>query len=982
MNTEKIEKINQINLENSYLKNKDFVLDTINDEDIFQYFYESIKDKKFTNIVDIEFIFEEFLKKDNLFLIFNILENNLSEPTIDFIITFIKKHYNAFIVRDPYHTIYAGFAIKILKRILSANLEYVDGIYDIVADLIKVPQEDIAGHKTSEQSRKDIARILLQIFKQYVDSKNTDKINEIVDLAKTQFDLVNDESGYAHYTPSEIFDILRQYIEIDFKSNFKDVIDTIVAQYNLFYSGHFKGWELSGGGISQSGNRFSAHDRKFVVSILAPSIEYFYNGDSTEENEKKWQEIVSSFVTRDEQNVSLERPDFLNRSTIYLLFKRYQEFTDERREEAFNILKDFILMGKGIPPKYDLIYQMVNIAKISNDEKWRFIQVGLNAPWNSAKTPLNVFFEQIVSSLARDKYEPAIELIDSWFKSKEYTDNTSHIWGHHAPANILALLNSDDEGIREKGISLFIQYITSDGFVNRLDRFDTFSIANLLSTIFSINFDRGLSILKDINNNENLSVTQQLLVFSGLNKVEGIENKVKIFYDFLAPLFMSYGKVESISDIKDQIAIKICKRFEERLTDSYARTAIVELGEELAKNKKFDEALVIARIFINDPNPELDDDYHKRIIEGKEGGSTFSISAVRGWVAYLLSHFPVIGGAPYMTEVISMVEKLSSDPNYYIRYMVSFPLMNLAQSRHTVIAVGSTERFMTLENAKKVEEIAFSMLRNTENQNYKAIMVGVMRVFNNIRNLNTETALEVLSKLEDIEDEDGSQVLVALYIFYAEFRKNSFESPMWQKPEFEYLKNFDQSKIQERLNEILVNGNDRLRSNFAFKFANLQQERADKSDGDFLFEISLKYFKKLIKKYTSSVFDDVFRFIQENIKEKYEPCFDLLKEAVSIQKETLQKVNDDPWRSLASYYLNEISSALLANNPDDFLMIVEQLAQYPATLPIITELKEIANDLLKFDAGNKKVETIFNHLEEKDPSFHLLKEKWLKGIPS
>ena len=120
------------------------------------------------------------------------------------------------------------------------------------------------------------------------------------------------------------------------------------------------------------------------------------------------------------------------------------------------------------------------------------------------------------------------------------------------------------------------------------------------------------------------------------------------------------GEIENVDCIKNGIAEKISKELLNKFDHDYARVAIVELGEKLAKAKYFKEAMIIARIFINDPDPRIDDkefNYHEKIKEGKEGGNTISISTVKGWVCWLLSHIPGLGGQEYTEEVVKMVVK-------------------------------------------------------------------------------------------------------------------------------------------------------------------------------------------------------------------------------------------------------------------------------------------------------------------------------------
>lgn len=988
-----IKLINSIIESGDYQGGKEKIMEIFERDNYRNYFVKKMP-KFFNDLNEINFILDMLIKVEDFYngpyLVFEILKESVSAKNNNFIINFLRENYKFFEQKKRLKEDSLDLVITILNKVIKEDNEQADKILEIVKIItkkaIKINKQGLRDLRVGRDYEKQlIAELLEHISNIYFEKKNNKRIEELVRLIKDNFNLVDDDSRMEMYTPNKIFGILKKYIDLDFENNFEKIIELIVKQYQTIWSMDFDGWEFVGGGISQSGNNFFVPDRHFNEYALKPAIEFYY--ENNEDKNKAWEFIRSLCYTK-EKDVSRERPDFLCRAIIPLLFKRCIDYKDTFDGfEALDILEEFIKMRKGIPHKTDLIYQYIynNTNKFQDDEKWNFVQISFNTPWNKNQSAINIFVKKIISDLAENNYKDALAWIERSIKGEELMPD-KHYWESGMIETISKFLNSGDENKKEKGIEMLHEFVKAEKFYNKFDRFEVFSVAELLTRVFDINFNKGLSIVNEVYDNHKLTMNQQILITSGINRVKEATGKKKIFYEFLIKIFKEMGEIKNENEIKNEIAKKISKQLLNRFDHDYAREAIVELGAALAKAKYFKEAIIIARIFINDLDPRIDDkefNYHEKIKNGEEGGSTISISTVRGWVCWMLSHIPVLGGQDYIKEIVKMVKELSRDENYYIRYMATFPLMQLVRIRHTVTEAGTTNRFITKELAAEIEDIAFAMLRSEENRNLRAVMSGITRVFSYIRSLDTKKAVEVLNYFKEVEDGEALQNIVSLFIFFAEFRKNAFTDGIWEDEYFSYLKDFDDNKIKSLLEEILRSGNEKIRESFAWKFSVLTDEGKTAESKKEYFNISLKYLKMLLEDYSPKIYDDIHRFIDNNISERYEECVDLFKTTIEKEKIALENFPVDheyqhtSWRGY--YYFDKIFDEMFKQNKNDFLDNFELIMKLPPSGFLTRHLMSIAGYFSRFENEKERINKIFNYLIEKvSPNFYDLKVEWEK----
>lgn len=90
------------------------------------------------------------------------------------------------------------------------------------------------------------------------------------------------------------------------------------------------------------GHEHFIHDRHFISKILSPALCEYYR----ENKERAWTFISSHCVTKTSK-VNIEKPDFLNRASIKVLFERFNSPEKARSDEAYKVLKEFTLSRKG-----------------------------------------------------------------------------------------------------------------------------------------------------------------------------------------------------------------------------------------------------------------------------------------------------------------------------------------------------------------------------------------------------------------------------------------------------------------------------------------------------------------------------------------------------------------------------------------------------------------------------------------------------------
>jgi len=998
----------------------DQALTAITAEPQFALFLLDYLKNKFRNLhlSDFDELWKATVKRLYAFSMLQIFEKNCNSLRNDkYILDFLIQNYQQ--LESPVSdTFNQEFALDLAKKIIDKRrkqlTEKAFQLVKAVLNLRKDSYKNLQTKRNFERERDLIAKLLYQVFEFYTKTNQKKKINFIIELIDKHFDLISDDGKFVLYTPHEIFWTLRDYILLDFHKNFFEVVDLIKKQYQDRYRGKFKGWDLIGGGISQSGNKFTLTDRHFITYTLSPALIKLYHQDK----EKCWQFINERCIARKPSQIGItpgKKPDFLNRATIPILIKEYRE--GKYGHDAFMILSDFIRM-KGIPSKSDLIFQTLDSDEFSNRQKWQLVKVSLS---KYKGLPKNVFVKKIVSRMAAKGNLKAIKILEAWSTNQDFS-KTLFAGELDIPDLVSKLLENSPDSIQfRKGVSILKTYFDSSYFKDKKDVFDVHNDAQVLAKLLRKDFRSGLEILEDAYKSRNLTTNQQILICSSIYKISDQKTDLlKIYKKFVKPKLIELlkQKIEDLDDLEDLTDEKYKETIEEKFTDRHAREYLVQFAEKLAKTKCFKETLWLIKTFIHDSDPpkdgrNYDDDPNGKFnehIKIERGEDPRFIRTNRGWCAWVLDKFNRLEGRDYIEKIIPLVEKLADDPNHYVRLQAIVPLMGLVRIRHTHMPDNKKERFIPLDLAEKVENLAFKMLKDRKNWSLFAAMKRLAMLFSYMRSLTTREAQEalkiflektsfpenkdkkdrsrelLLSKKAKLYDEVIKEIM-ALLVYYAEFRKKHFKEKKFKyifEGKWEEIKSFGNSWFKHKLEELIQKGSPTIRASIAWHFWRLPQE--PKAPFKKMFGIAVKYLKLLTNQYDHEAFKNIYRFIEDNIDKEPQKCLYLWKKCIETEsvyfKQNWSKTELQQMSWWPFFYNGKILVKIYDHEGiEEFLKWFEILLDYPKQVRIAYDLDTAVEQLIQIrdEEYKRKIKKLLKKLVQRNLKYHEVKQKYLGG---
>jgi len=952
-----------------------------------------LRKRKINNLQEWDELWQLYKIYRFSFTLFKIFENNLhTEENKRYILRFFKDNISK--IRKFYYDDFFDIDIvKITKNILDQDRDskFIKEAFEIVKKLIAKRRDDIFYLKSRRDDfweREEIAKLLKEIY----NKSDPDLKNKIYKFIVKTYNLIEDEGDFSRYTPQKIFEILKDWLGYDFEKRLFVLKKQLARQYDDFYRKKFNGWELSGGLITFWEHDYKASDRHFVLFTLRPALMEYHKKNPM----KAWQFIRRNCITPTSR-VSKNRPDFLNRASIPVILERYKSDDEEVSKEAFNILRQFILSPKGIPLKVDLIYQEIN-THFPDDKKWELLKLTID----KYKLPVNPFVEQISLELAEKRNKQAKETIKGWLRNPDYYKR-----GTIFETNVVGIISKFLDFCPEEGIEIFKE-IVNRGFINKIDSFEVFDLAKSLSRIIHQNPSIGIKILNNLAQKDNLSENEQILLCSSLVAAGESEQEdgnvlIKIYEQFLDSFLKDLG-----NDIKE---------IKKKITRSQSREAIVEFADALAKHKKIKEALRIIKIFINDPDPYLpgkdpedpENKYnqHQKILDGEK---PHIITSVRGRCAWVLPKCVVLEGRDYINDIIELTKQLAIgkdrkhlEKNWYVKHMACFALSRLAQVRLSVMPDNKNILFFddnkekALEKAKKVEDMAFELLREiaaASNNVKKSLGKSILQVFNHIRALNEEDALRFINTFIDIEtlkkkfpDEVIGEA-APLFIFFAEFRRDAFKNWRWKTDK--YYNDLAPSKYNaKKFKRLLCKIIDVLEPNERFPFGAqferlIRDAKPGSKDGERMFKIAYRYLNYLSKNYEHEIFRIIYMSIKEGMEKKwhFDKWYKLYVKCLKKEKRFYDK-NFDKQKTMEMYWwpsvFNEDILTLIyeQGGEEKFLEAFDIITSFPRELQIYDSDKVISL-LKKCPKTTGKTRKIVNRLFKRNPSkYYDLRNKWI-----
>jgi len=924
------------------------------------------------------------------FNIFRIFENNLhSRDNRKYVLELIKKNIPDFrkFFRPSFFEI---DIVRIVGKIIEQDKTLLSKAFEIVKELLKTYKNEyfyLKSNQDLEWKKEETCKLLKKIY----ENGNEDLKNRIYELVTDYFNLIKDDGEFSHYTPKVVFEILENYLTEDrnqFEERFLELKKILVEQYEKFYKRFgkkikFEGWELMGGTTSFFGYDYKVSDRHFIRFVLKPALAKYYKVKP----KRAWEFIVDNCVSPTNK-VSKTRPDFLNRASIPIVLEKYKRGSKKISQEAFKILKEFILSRKGIPHKADLIYQDIR-TNFPDGKKWQLIKISID----KYKLPVNPFVEQITLELAGKGNKEAKEIIKGWIRNPDYYEK-----GRPFEGNIAGIISNFLDFSFDEGVQMFKDFIAQEYFITKFDTFEVFDFARVLNKILYKDFDSGLEILNNLARKPKLGENEQIILCNSLTRKgdstqENEEVLIKIYKEFLDPFLKSFDN--NINKI------------EAKISRSQSREAIIEFADSLAKHKKIPETIRIVKVFINDSDPctpakvdpadpEAKYDEHKKIERGED---IRAITTVRGWCAWALVNCTILEGRDYIEEIINLTEKLTKDKNYYIQLMSCYSLYQLTRNRLAVMPDNKEELFFNkdkekaLKMAKKIEKIAFELLDRFLNLDAKprdVLMKGLLKVLDRIRGLNQNDAMLLLKKISQC----GEKVIgeaAPLFIYFTEFRQKDFKDWKWKLPGlYDDLEGFDNKKFQDLLKSILNRRNPEINSQFAWHFWQLTKEAMpDRVDIKNMvkyssaFKISSKYLNILAESYDHQTFTHIYDFIKDNINEHFEECYKLWRKCLEKEREALEKlIKERQTHEIYWWPFHDNGEILMVikerGGVKEFLDSFEFLVDYPKEVNIgdINKAVEVLQNLPS--KYNQRVEKIFNEIIKRNPSFYDVREAWKK----
>ncbi len=894
--------------------------------------------------------------------VFNIFGKNLDDPEnrkfmIDFLPTIAKNLLSFY--RQEFFVV----DIKdICTKILDQTRIYDDKVFNILKNLLELSSKEVFyAEKNIDRSEWELEEVT-NAFKKIYEIADEEVKTKIINFIFEFFDLVEDDGEFWHFTPKAIFEIIKLYVEVDVETRVLALSKELSKQYEKFYKSSrrkssFKGWELMG---------FTNTDRHFISYVLQPILSQYYSNNPS----KAWRFITEKLISRKESLVSAEKPDYLNRAAIPVIFAAYQN--PQYKAEAFGIIKDFVEMKKGIPHKTGSVYRKVSESSLSDDQKWKLIKLQLDyKPYRNL--PLNKYVENTVSELANKGHSEALMTIEGWATNPEFNKYRGVLEGN-ITSKVPGLVANPKT--KNQGIAILKQFLNSDFFINKQGSWDVWETAKVLTLLLTVDFEEGRSIIQEIWSNNSLTKNQQVVITSSINDIDKNDALGARAYDEIVSIWLD--------DCKDDIKLLINK-----IPDIQSRISLVQFGEKLAKSGKYDSAVRIAKIFINDTDPGLENEaddkegkfnYHEQVKRGKDVNS---ITTVRASVAWLLQSVSVLNGRNYIPEIIPLVKKLTKDPNFYVRAYSCIPLEQLASIRHTVLPFDRKTRFLDIKIADKIEAIAYGMLRNKENWGLEQVMMGILRTFSNIRTVTTEEAKEIL----DIFLKTGNNKIIeearVLFIFFAEFRKKAIDNKklvnVYSKDRIKELEKFDEKYFKELLIKILTEYPSDVRGGYAWAFWHLPKEPG--ADLEESFKISYKYLTILATKYDHEVMTDIYYFLEEFYEKEFEKCFELWKKCLLVERPYLQrKITKDNLYEMHwwPFHHNGQMVVEISNKKGEgaFLKWVEYLLGYPEGVIVADDLILIV-DRLETLPVTKLSKSIFKKIAVHNPEYFERMKDWL-----
>lgn len=248
------------------------------------------------------------------------------------------------------------------------------------------------------------------------------------------------------------------------------------------------------------------------------------------------------------------------------------------------------------------------------------------------------------------------------------------------------------------------------------------------------------------------------------------------------------------------------KKIETLVYDPSSKTELLWATKDLLAEGYLEQAVRVAELFLGDSDPDINSEENQKILKDEE---VMPIYTVRGTLCWLIQGIITQGKPEYFTRIITLLDKLASDKNAYVRLQCTYPLEGLTINLRAVKNKDGSPFNFRDDDRDKVTKIVFRMLE--ENKEIPRVLERLVATFAPMRFLDATTAEYVLktflyNKDNELRPDYVLHNVAPLVIYYAVFRKGILDD------------NFQDSKMKELLRTVIQNATPVLKSTLVWHF--------------------------------------------------------------------------------------------------------------------------------------------------------------------
>jgi len=849
------------------------------------------------------FIEKILLKKFYVRVVMQLLEKKWKEGRVEplFLLKFLCSNYRLLFYDYNYDQ-----ALAIIREIAEDDEEgeFEEKILGFLKLEVLVPFEIKRERKEEERGHREeelVAGLVGYYYERASDRK------PFIEFVFSYFDFTSDDFDNLTATHPRIYQIVVSFIKEDPEKNFDVVVEHVGNQFDSEYGGRFTGYEWVGSGVGQMGSCYSITDRGVVRILFAPLFESMYEESPVE----AWGFFTNRILGKGVKRASRRYPIFLKRALIGVLFQRIED-SDEGssdKSEALKYLISILQMKKGIPNTSEVIFNGLRGRKLLGDhpaicmELIKADSVKYRTKSRRAGLPTSLLVLEVLIQMIASGYEPAKRFFlglvgkSEFFQADKHYDTFELLAKHGIP-------ESDPDYVVE-----VFGHMKLREYLKGLRDSDLWDKGQIITGIVKRDWKDGA--------NRGEQIIEELLESGEPKSIEFVNRCI--------------DELTRIDSYKTYLLIKRYLRSKAAFWkafgySSHARSNIVNLGENLVKEERYDEAKKIVSLCLEDPDPETSNEesqfnYHLHV---KQRGGPVTITSVRGKLAWLL-HKVAVSNEPklmkYALEKLrilldldgSLARKLGyPEPDYYVRLQALAPLTELAHFGRRIL-MSKFEEDLGNEVKLLASEVMDSVDSDLESgEANPAKIVGFLaRMFCDIMDLDTDEAIRVIDFFETHEQVETAFMLV----YFAEFRERQFQDIP-----------FEARFFKDKLREVCSSGG------WLSGAASREFWMIARSDERDSFGKIEEYWRLLFSEYEKEVWEELYRTLKRTIlwPGRYQEHRELFEKAVSTEFDHLasQPGHQQIWGLDRDTIFKILHDRSVENFIDAFEILVGKLTEY------------------------------------------------------